>query len=261
MHVVIPSGTNELEMIDQNHCMTGEFLFHEDVHNYTLNSYTGRVMFKGFQNLFSTMMLLDSKDKVATFSKSVEFPQGLNIDYSILESKREAPVNFKGEMRVMGLTCYGEVGLSLKEDNANLEIECPPFKIGGGNLQFIGNNMTNEEGEEVFAETDSEERELRSIYYTNSSLSNNITGVYRKGHLEETVLTFNARARMFNMEADVKTQLNTESFNIEMEGYPFNGLFDAKTTIIVSDPHTLMANPTSRMKMVMGTENEEWSNL
>ena len=85
------------------------------------------------------MMSLTYGDTVSPIVDKITFPQGLTMEYSLLQSKAEAPVLFKGEMKVMGLPSYGELSLNLNQNSASLQVDMPPFKIGGGNMQFIGN--------------------------------------------------------------------------------------------------------------------------
>ena len=79
---------------------------------------------------------MQTGDQLSTTLRTIRFPQGLNMQYSYLQAQAKAPLMLEGLMNVFGLPCYGKFSFDLSSNTGRLEIEAPPYKVGGGNLRF-----------------------------------------------------------------------------------------------------------------------------
>ena len=97
----------------------------------------------------------------------------------------------------------------------------PPFKLGGGNLRFIG--TFEQTSETSLAQTS----EVQESYIEDHSQPNTITASFAINNLKQAYLTLTARVRIFDLEQDVETILNGQSLDFSLNGKPFGGLFTA----------------------------------
>jgi uracil DNA glycosylase len=125
------------------------------------------------------------------------------------------------------------------------------FSIGGGNLQFvtIGDissylNLTDEDDPIA-----SMHRYLPESNITNvgNTLSANMTA----GNLQNTGVILHSNIMIFGMFRRIDLDIRNDPINIIIRGHPFNGVFNANTTISFSLEADLENEQNSRARIVL----------
>lgn len=170
----------KVDLIEGEKCLTGNFLFHTSYRDVTQNRYKGTLNFTNIQHTLGIMMELSPSDKVSGMAKGVTFPEGLLVDYSLAQATAKTPIKLSGEMKFLGLSCYGDIQIEMESNQAALNIQIPPFKLGGGNLRFIG--AASAPAAALFKKN-ADQKEVEEIFFTQTNTPNEITSNFKINHL------------------------------------------------------------------------------
>ena len=174
------------------------------------------------------------------------------MEYSLRKAKNEKPIHFSGQMMFLGLNIFGDIHFDPKTYIASLVAQVPPFKLGGGNLRFIGNGDANAIA--VFSQKaqghTGSDAEL--IHFDEGTmLPNTISTEYLINHLPEARLNFTGRARMFDIVANVTSILDETSLKFELNGKPFKGHFDSDIVVTLDHEGNLKNGDGAMMAMTL----------
>ena len=173
----------DVPIINDEKCATGDFTFKPHDANFELNDYEGILHFDNIQKALSTLLTLEGGDKTIGLINKIKFPEGLTMTYSHKDARDLKPVELRGPARFLGLNTEVVMLVDTHAESAELYLQVPPFKLGGGNLRFNGMEVELEETSLVkqFHQENADE-----ILFRDHSQPNVIQAQFEAGTLQDS---------------------------------------------------------------------------
>lgn len=251
-----------------NECKDAYLTFEFDHNDINHNHIKGVVSFKNPEDVLKTTLNIKSDDAVPDLVRNIKFPYGLTLDYSYENAKANKPMLFNGQMNFMNVHTHGEYSLYSWNYTSLVNIELPTVKIGGGNFQFITHddlfyhyNLNDDEDSKEF---DSRTLDIRANF-DDLKKKNTLKFMLEKGKLDQSQILLESNILIFEMVGRVSTYLKEDLMSFTLEGRPFKGVFESKTTVEVKPVDDLEAETNSVLKMELLQNDhlkdlEHWTN-
>jgi len=197
-----------------------------------------------------TFIDLKTDDIEPDIINSISIPYGLSLEYSYKNSKKSDPLIFTGEMDFLSIPGEARVHLDILEETALINIDLPTVKLGGGNLQLI----TREDLLNLYNFKESDKKDFKKKLdvrtdFNDLKKANTIKFKFEKDHLQESKLLLETNILIFEMIGRAISYLGEDFMSFEIQGNPFNGIFEAQTTVEILPVDSILVEENSVMKM------------
>lgn len=200
------------------------------------NSFYSYYNIESVSRLMNTVMNSFDGEFLPGVIQEVDMRSGITLsvnyaDVDPTEANLDRELNFIGVMNWYGLQKRGNINCHIDQNYANLTMNLTSFSIGSGNLQFmtlndIGTFLNLSSGADTVWEINGFQ-DGNNVTEDPNTLNAGMVG----SNLQDTTVYLSTNVMIFDMFRRISVPISDELISFEIIGMPFNGIFNAQTTI------------------------------